>query len=219
MTSPRRLRSGPPELWGSDCCVGLNHVVRASIRDVERPLHRANHADGDRPPLTERVADGDHPIAGRHLRGVAEFGFRQQLTRFFRQLDERAICIGVTANHSRLVLLVGFFSEQRNLDLGGPFNDMVVREDQAVFVDDEAGSCRNRGLFPTAQVAALRRIVLIAGARLAEESPEKVVGIRARPPKKSWRSCVRCRISVRMLTTMGDSAFAMLRNVCASMRR
>ncbi len=39
---------------------------------------------------------------------------------------------------------------------------------------------------------------------------------RSSPPKNSLRSCVRCRDSVRMLTTIGDCALAMFRKVVAS---
>ena len=51
-------------------------------------------------------------------------------------------------------------------------------------------------------------------ARLAEEALQEIV--RRLAPKKSDSSWVRSRISVLMLTTIGDCAFATFRNVWAS---
>src|SRR6185295_6868871 len=58
-----------------DCGVGLEHVAEPKIRHREGALGRADDADRYRVAVAKRIADGDYPVAGRHLRRIAEFGF------------------------------------------------------------------------------------------------------------------------------------------------
>ena len=85
----------------------------------------------------------------------------------FGQLDERAVRQRIAPDDPRLVAKVVVFTVQRDLDLVGAFDDVVVGEDQAFFPDDEAGAGRDG-----------RRHVAIAfpvAARLPEEPAEQVV--------------------------------------------
>src|SRR5262249_18414394 len=142
--------------------------VVALIAHLEGPLHRADYADGDRPSLAERVADRHHPVARGHLRRVAELRLRQRVVRLLRELDERAVRQRIVPDQLRVVALVRVFAEERDLNLRGAVDDVVVREDQAVLADDEAGPRSDRRLLaltsvPAAATAAVRRLRLVAG--------------------------------------------------------
>ena len=63
---------------GVDGRVGLNDVGEPAVGDRQAAgPRRADHADADGVRQAERVADGHHPVAGRHLRRVAELDFGQ----------------------------------------------------------------------------------------------------------------------------------------------
>ena len=96
-------------------------------------------------PESERVADGHHPVAGFHLRRVAETGLRQRIRRPLGQLDEGTVGEPVSADDAGLIQLV--IVEEGHLDLGGALDDMIVRDDIAVLVDDEPGARRHCGAF------------------------------------------------------------------------
>ena len=88
----------------------------------------------------ERIADGHHPVAGLHLFRVAEAGFRQRAAGLFGQLDQGAVGQRVAADHLRVELGAVVFTKNLHGDLGGVLDDMVVRQDEAGLVDDEAGA-------------------------------------------------------------------------------
>jgi hypothetical protein len=158
---------------------------------------------------TERVTDGHHPIAGLHLARITKLRFGQRPIRFFDQLDQRAVGQRVAADDFRFVFLVLFV--ELDGDLAGAFDDVIIGNDEAVFVDDESR--------PAAWVTrgCWRRCICPRGdwPPCCPGAP-KNRSSRSSLPKNSLRSCVRCRDSVRMLTTIGDCDFAMLRNVVAS---
>ena len=110
----------------------LQHVDGATLADRERPLERADDADADGVREAERIADGHDPVAGLHLRRVAELGLRQRVVGFFGQLDERAVGQRVAAHHAGAVPEVVFLAVQRDFDLVGALHHVVVGEDEAL---------------------------------------------------------------------------------------
>ena len=124
--------------------VGLQHVDGAPLADRERPLERADDADADGVRQAERVADGHDPVARLHLRRVAELGLRQRVVGLFGQLDQRAVGQRVASHHARAIPDVVFLAVQRDLDLVGALDHVVVGEDEAFLGDDEAGAGGHR---------------------------------------------------------------------------
>src|SRR4029450_10100551 len=93
-------------------------------------------------------------------------------------LDQRAVGERILADHLRLVSDIRVVAEQPDLDLGRFFDDVVVREDEAVAADDEPGARRPRGLLAltpaaVALSALLTRFILLP--RLAEKAVEQIV--------------------------------------------
>src|SRR4029079_13154596 len=88
--------------------------------------------------------------------GVAELHGRQ--IRRTLHLDERDVGLCVAADDLRLVLLAGRKADE---DLVGVLDDVVVRDDEALRIDDEAG----------AEAPRLER-----PARVVEESLERADG-------------------------------------------
>src|SRR5205823_2737598 len=101
----------------------------------------------------ERVADRDDPLADQHAVGVTQLHGRQVGRAL--DLDQRDVRLRVAADHLRLVLLAGGEPDE---DLVGVLDDVVVRDDEALRVDDE----------PRAEAARLER-----AARVVEESLER----------------------------------------------
>ena len=118
------------------------------------------------------------------------------------------------------ILLVARRADEGDGDLVGPFDDVVVGQDEAGLVDDEAGAGALRSAVLRRSggragcAAVLRRDSAAPAA--AEEPAQQSSPPPPPPPKNSVRSCVRCRDSVRMLTTVGICVLAMFRNVVAS---
>ena len=145
------------------------------------------------------------------------------MVRLFGELNQRAVGQRIAADELRRVRLVVVFAEERDLDLGGVLDHVIVGEDEAVLADDEAGA---RGARSSARAGAgappplPRPRAALASSWLAgsaEEAVEEVVR-RCRRRRRRSRKVLRLApsISVRMLTTIGCCALAMLRNVCAS---
>ena len=224
MTSPRRLSSGPPELPG---------LIAASVWSIslERPsvTGTARSVALMTPTVTVCRKPNGLPIAITQspaaicdespnlASGSGWFGFSVSWISALSVSGSRPISFA-------LIELVEVFAVERHFDLARALDDVVVREDQAVLADDEAGAGGHRGLLAAAPVVARRcpcgwspRIAGAAG--LAEEAAEQIVGrAAAAAPAEEVRQVLRraASISVRMLTTIGDCAFATLRNVCAS---
>src|SRR5688572_32567124 len=53
------------------------------------------------------------------------------------ELNQGAVGQRVAADHLRLIKDVVVFVEERDLDLGGAFDDVIVRQDEAVAADHE----------------------------------------------------------------------------------
>ncbi len=135
---------------GVDGGVGLNEVLER--RDAELPAaRRADDAHGHRLAQAQRVADRENDVAD--LEGIrpaeADFGQVGQV-----DLQQRELGVGVRADqrgHGHAA--VG----QLHANLVGVANDVIVRDDVAGAVDDDAGAERPAAERQPAQVA--RRVV------------------------------------------------------------
>src|SRR5688572_33427342 len=87
------------------------------------------------------------------------------------ELNQGAVGQRVAADHLRLIKDVVVFVEERDLDLGGAFDDVIVRQDEAVAADHEAGAGRLRFLLARARPALTLALALAA----AEEALEQIV--------------------------------------------
>jgi hypothetical protein len=125
------LNSGPPE---------LPRLMAASVVErtgVDVAAARRDDARGHGAAQAERIADRHHRLADAHLGGIAELDIRQGLVAL--DLEQREIGLLVAAHQLGLELApVG----QRDGDLVGLAGDMVVGDDPAGRVDDEAGADR-----------------------------------------------------------------------------
>ena len=144
---------------------------------VERPPDGADHANRDRVGVAERIADRDDPVAGGHLRGIAELGLAQRMLRHLGQLDQRAVGERIPADHLGGVGVVVFVAQKLHFDLGRVLDHVVVGQDEAVLrADDEAGAGGCRFLLALGPAAAPGIVLLILLARAgAEEPAEEVV--------------------------------------------
>jgi hypothetical protein len=82
---------------------------------------------------TERVADGHRPVSDLEGVGVAELEGREGLLR--GDPDDRDVGAGVAAHHLALVLMA---VRELDDDGVGAVDHVVVGDDDAVFVDEEA---------------------------------------------------------------------------------
>src|SRR5262249_38263010 len=122
-----------PGISRVDGRIGLDEVVVTALAD--EPSLGADDTRGDRMLEAEWVADGHHPFADAQLIGVAE-GYSAEIGDVV-DLDDGDIRLRVTAHDLRLVLL---FILELDDDFVGVLDDVVVGEDVAVAIDDEAGA-------------------------------------------------------------------------------
>src|SRR5262249_23994308 len=128
------VEQGTAGVAGIDGRVGLDEVVVGPLVDV--PADGADDADGDRVLEAERVADGDDPLADTEGVRITQL-HRGQVFGIALDLDQRDVGLRVASRDLRLELLpVG----QLHQDLVGVLDDVVVGEDVAAGVDDEAGA-------------------------------------------------------------------------------
>ncbi len=146
----------PAGVAGVDGGVGLDEVLESGDAEVAA-AGGADDAERDRLTHPEGVADREHHVAHGERFGVPERDGRQRVE---VDLEHRQIALGVGADlrgpHVAAV-------EQRDPDLVGAFDDVVVGEDVAVLAHDHAGA--QAGLQAPARGAEL----------LAEEAPEQRV--------------------------------------------
>ena len=81
------------------------------------------------------MADGQYPIADLQLVAVAQGGGGQAMVGLDPQHGEVGLFIGLDVRGTKL-LAVGEFHQ----DFIGPFDDMIVGEDDALGIDDDAGT-------------------------------------------------------------------------------
>ena len=142
MTWPRALRSGPPELPVVDRGVGLDDVVdRELVGRGDQPLQRADDAGGRRAVEAERIADRDDRVADPHVVGVAERQ-RGEGARARVDPEDGEVRRRIGADELGLDRVA---VREADADRVGAFDDVVVRDDVAGLVDDEAGAERPPG--------------------------------------------------------------------------
>ena len=115
--------------------VGLDVVVIGAGVDVA--VARRDDAGRHRAAEAERIADRHHPVADAHLVGIAELHRHQRLRRLELQHRE----VGLLVDADQLGLDLGAVVED-DLDLVGIRDDVVVGDDDARGIDDEAGAER-----------------------------------------------------------------------------
>src|SRR5262249_31325128 len=125
----------------------------------------------------------------------AELDFGQRVIRLLGELDERAVGQRVPADDLRLVHLLVVLAVERDLDLRRAFDDVVVGEDEAGLVDDEARARGDRDfitrLLTAPLAAALTTALTAALAAAAEEAIEEVVAAAAEEVAQLLRALLR----------------------------
>ncbi len=150
--------------------VGLDVVVIGAGIDVA--VARRHDAGGDRAAQAERVADGDDPFAEAKRIGVAELHRLERLGR----LDPQHCQIGLLILADNLGLeprAVG----QDHVDLVGFGDHVVVGDDDAGRIDDEAGTERTD---PARRAIGGLLIVATLSAAVLEEFLEELLERRTR---------------------------------------
>ena len=182
--------------------VGLQKIVIGARIDVA--LTRRQDARGDAAAEPERVADRQHPVADARRVAVAPIRRGQRLVGL--DLEQGDVGLGVAADHRGLQIGVVV---QDDGDLVGIGDDVVIGDDIARRIDDEAGAERGR--------LARRHLRMVAlGQAVLEEVVKELLKWRARRKLRHvgpglvaagspevFRVCV-----VEMLTTEGNSRAA-----------
>ena len=125
----------PAGIAAVDGGVGLDVVVVGALADVA--VARRDDAGRDRAAEAERIADRDHPFAEPQLVGIAELHRDQRLRRL--ELQHREIGLLVDADQFGLDLGAVVHDD---VDLVGIRDDVIVGDDDACGIDDEAGAER-----------------------------------------------------------------------------
>ncbi len=115
--------------------VGLDVAVVGAGVDVA--VARRDDAGGDRAAEAERIADRDHPFAEAQFVGIAELDCDQRLWR----LEFQHRKIGLLVDADQLGLDLGAVVHD-DVDFVGVGNDVIVGDDDAGGIDDEAGAER-----------------------------------------------------------------------------
>src|SRR5437899_2841130 len=152
--------------------VGLDVVVVRALADVA--VARRYDTGRDRAAEAEGVADRDYPFAEPQLVGIAELHRDQRLHRL--ELQDRNVGLLVDPDQLGLDLCAVVHD---HVDFVGIRDDVIVGDDDARFIDDEAGAERigfARRLHLAVLVAALRR----TAAAVLEEVVEELLKRRAR---------------------------------------
>ena len=123
----------PPAVAEIDRGVGLDVPVERAVEQL--PSDEADDADRHRVLVGQRIANGDDPFAHTQRIGIAKGGERERPRGI--NLDERDIGIGVRADARRVQVPS---IRQPHHDAIGAVNDVMIREDQTIGVDDEAGT-------------------------------------------------------------------------------
>jgi hypothetical protein len=118
--------------------VGLDEVLVARVvvaeLFAEHAVLRAHDAHRHRLPEAEGVADREHVVADAHVIRVAQRD-GLEVARSLVEAHDRDVRGGVAAEDARAQLAV---VRELDDDLVGAGHDVVVREDDAALVDDEA---------------------------------------------------------------------------------
>ena len=152
---------------GVDGGVGLDEALEL-MADVGA-VFGADDSGGDGGIQAEGAADGENPIAHLHAIGIAELGDGEVVVGF--NFDDGEVGIFVEADDARTVF--GGIAVERDLNLGGLVDYVIVGEDEAFFVHDHAGA---QAAF---RVGAVVRRVKKAIEEIMEGIAELFVGILA----------------------------------------
>ena len=178
-----RVDQRPAAVPEVDRRVGLDVVVEARIEEL--PAEVADDADRHGVLVAERVADREDPLAHPQRRRIAERRDRQPGLAV--DLDQRDVGVGIGADDARAESPA---VRQLHRDPLGAIDDVVVGQDAAVGVDDEA-----------AAGAAPRGIALAAGPlsrTVRRTDPADRGSVRLRRLRGS-----RPRVVASMFTTAG----------------
>ncbi len=145
---PSHIDERATGVTGVDGGVGLDETLKllgkAGLRVavVNGTVLGRDDAGGDGLRETERAADGKHPVADFGGLGVAEFDGRQRGIGVV--LDDGDVGLGIDADDSRgaaleALSIVGIAGEL-DVDLVGLVDDVIVGDDVAARVNDEAGA-------------------------------------------------------------------------------
>ncbi len=141
--------------------VGLDGVADRPPRDrLDRAVHATDDADRQGAVAVERVPDSERRFADADRVGVAQFerfDVARQVDRHQRQVAPRVGAADLAVD--------GVVAGEGHLDGGRPGHDMVVREDVALVVDEEAGAAAAVGI--DADDRGARRVVDVRDARIA----------------------------------------------------
>ena len=136
-----------PEVDGG---VGLDVIVQARVEELA--ADEADHADGHRVHVPERVADGAHPLAHTELVGVPERRLRQIAAA--RNPHQRHVDGRIAADDLRPERPA---VRERHGDALGGVDDVMVRQDVAVAIDQEAAAGPLPRRLEVARARALHR--------------------------------------------------------------
>ena len=103
---------------------------------MPRAILGADDSRGNGGVQAKGAANRQHPIAHLHAIGIAQLREREFLAGV--NLDHRQVRGFIHAHHFRGVL--GGVAVQLHLNLGGLFDNVVVRQDVAALVHDHAGT-------------------------------------------------------------------------------
>ena len=125
--------------WFSAASVWITWSIGAPFGADDLPLQRADDAGGDRPVLAERVADRDDRVADLHEVRVRRATSGVSARDASLHLEHGDVGGGIAADDRRRQPLV---VREADLDAARALDDVVVRDDVAGLVDDEAGAER-----------------------------------------------------------------------------
>ena len=135
---------------------------------------RRDDAGGHRAAEAERIADRHHPVADLRGVAVAEGDIGQRLAGV--DLEQREIGLGIAADDLGRVFAAVL---EDDLDLAGVADDVVVGDDIARGIDDEAGAERDAlrpGLSGACGKAGPRRRWVLLVEEAAQQLVERRIG-------------------------------------------
>jgi len=119
---------------GVDGGVGLQEALEL-VADVGA-IFGADDSGGDGGVQAEGAAEGEHPVADLYAVRISELGDGKIAVGV--DLDHREIGVLVKADYVAIVF--GGIAVEDDLNFGGLVDDVIVGEDETLFVDDHAGA-------------------------------------------------------------------------------
>src|SRR5262249_46834982 len=116
-------------------CVGLEEIVAVAGAVAQAPTLGADDAGSHGTGQAERRPDRQHAVALVHLAAIAQFQVRELGLGFDANGCEVGASVTVDIGALQLTAVL-----QRARDLVCAVDDVVVRQDHALWIDDEAGA-------------------------------------------------------------------------------